>query len=315
MNGKNLNVRYRKNTYAKTRIKVVLAMLGIGLAVLLVLFLVVGGWLNKKLKGDDGNTVIHGSQNTNDVVERKEVSSVRGYGVTLSGATATVISEKASEIARVGGNNISFVVRDAAGNEIYNSTLAQSMGKQTAGSYIDIGDIENRATGRGLSSSAIVPVYSFGKQNDIERAAQLFYDAAICVESSREGADDVLIKLEGTEITDENIDEVLRIAEWVKDLDENVVLGITLTRDFLCKEGVETLVGRLWEKYDFLSLDLTGMQSGESVSQDGSNNEIQFYLLMYKMRVLLPDLPAEELQGIIAELGSMNVDNWQTVVK
>ena len=315
MNGKNLNVRYRKNTYAKTRIKVVLAMLGIGLAVLLVLFLVVGGWLNKKLKGDDGNTVIHGSQNTNDVVERKEVSSVRGYGVTLSGATATVISEKASEIARVGGNNISFVVRDAAGNEIYNSTLAQSMGKQTAGSYIDIGDIENRATGRGLSSSAIVPVYSFGKQNDIERATQLFYDVSICVESSREGADDVLIKLEGTEITDENIDEVLRIAEWVKDLDENVVLGITLTRDFLCKEGVETLVGRLWEKYDFLSLDLTGMQSGESVSQDGSNNEIQFYLLMYKMRVLLPDLPAEELQGIIAELGSMNVDNWQTVVK
>lgn len=315
MNGKNLNVRYRKNTYAKTRIKVILAMLGIGVAVLLVLFLVIGGLLNNKLKGDNGNTVIHGSQNTNDVTEHKEVASVKGYGVTLLGATATSISEKVSEIASVGGSNVSFLVRDSSGNELYNSALAQSMGKQTAGSYIDISDIESRATGRGLSSSAIVPVYSFGKQNDIERAAQLFYDAAICVESSREGADDVLIKLEGTEITDENIDEVLRIAEWAKDLDENVVLGITLTRDFLCKEGVETLVGRLWEKYDFLSLDLSGMQSGETISGEGNNNEIQFYLLMYKMRVLLPDLPAENLQGIVAELGSMNVDNWQTVVK
>ena len=315
MNGKNLNVRYRKNAYAKTRIKVIAAILGVVALVLIVLFLVFGGLLKKKVEEDKQNPGTHGTQSADVLPENAETPAVNGYGVNLAGITASAVAEKINDISKVGGNNISFLVRDASGNEIYKSTLAQSKGKQADSGYIDISDIDSRAANRGLSSSAIVPVNSLGKVNDIERATDLFYDASICVETSREGVDDVLVKLEGAEVTEENIEELVRFSEWVKELDPTVVLGITLTRDVLTKENAETLVARLWEKYDFLALDLTSMNGGETVSQEGSNNEIQFYLLMYKMRVLLPDLPAEELAPIIEEIKSMNVNNWQTVAR
>ncbi len=315
MNGKNLNVRYRKNTYAKTRVKVIAIILGIVAVIALVLFLVIGGILNNKVEDNDKNNVVHGTQNTETVTEHKEVLPVNGYGVSLLDATASAISESAAKIAKAGGSNMSFVVRDESGNELYKSALAKSMGKQNEENYIDIGDIEKRASNQRLSSSAIVPVYSFSKKDDIERAAQLFYDASICVECSREGADDVLVSFEEVEITDKNIEELLRFADWIRDLDENVVLGITLKRELLEEGNAETLVGQLWEKYDFLALDLTDMKAGETIAREEKNNEIQFYLLMYKMRVLLPDLPAEELRELVAEIESMNVNNWQTVVK
>ena len=286
MNGKNLNVRYRKNAYAKTRIKVIAAIFGVVAVVLAILVLIFGGVLKKKVADDRQNAIMNGTQATDTAPEHKKVPSVNGYGINLSGATVSTVAEKLSEISRNGANNISFVVRDAAGNEIYKSALAQSMGKQSDAAYIDIGDIETRAASRGISSSAMVPVYSFSKKDDIERATALFYDASICVEASREGADDVLIKLEGTEITEQNIEELVRLAEWIKDLDSSVVLGISLTRDMLTKKNAETLVAKLWENYDFLSLDLTSMKGGENVVPEGSNNEIQFYLLMYKMRVI-----------------------------
>ena len=302
MNGKNLNVRYRKNTYAKTRIKVIAIILGIVAVIALVLFLVIGGILNKKVDNDGENVVVHGTQNQVDTVERVQVASVKGYGVSISGISTTSVSEKATAISKAGGTNMSFLVRDTLGNEIYKSALAQSMGKQGGEDYIDISDIEKRASSKRLSTSAIVPVYSFDKKDDIERAAQLFYDASICVECSREGADDVLVKLEGVEVNDKNIEELLRFAGWVKDLDEKVVIGITLTRDVLEKGNAEMLVGKLWEKYDFLALDLTDMKPGETIAREGKNNEIQFYLLMYKMRVLLPDLATEDLEKIVEEI-------------
>ena len=315
VNGKNLNVRYRRNAYAKTRIKIIVTVLVTLLVVALVAFLVIGGMLDSKVTADRNNQISGETQDAENATPHAEVASVKGYGVTLSGATTTTITDKATEISKAGGSNISFVVRDNSGKELYSSALAQSMGKQSAGSYIDITDVESKASAKGLSSSAIVPIYSFAKKDNVERATQLFYDAAICVESFREGADDVLIKLEGTEITDKNIEELLRFATWVKDLDSSVILGIALTKDMLSKEGAELLVGKLYEKYDFLALDLTTLKSGESISQNGNNNEIQFYLLMYKMRVLLPNVAGDDLKAIVSEIESMNVYNWQTVVQ
>ena len=315
MNGKNLNVRYRRNTYAKTRVKVIATIFGVIAVLLIISFLVIGLALKDKVDNDRNNENIEQPANGDNSAVHATVPSVKGYGFSLAGATATTASDKASEVSKTGGSNLSFVVREASGKELYKSALAQSMGKQSSGNYIDIGDIETKASAKGLSTSAIVPIYSFSKKDNIERAAQLFYDAAICAESFREGADDVLIKLEGTNVTTNNIDELLRFAEWVKDLDKDAVLGIAITRDVLSVDNAELIVGKLWEKYDFIALDLTSLKSGESISQNGNNNEIQFYLLMYKMRVLLPNVAGDELKRIVSEIESMNVDNWQTVVQ
>ena len=315
MNGKNLNVRYRRNTYAKTRLKVILAIVGGLAAILLILFLAVGGSLKNKVEDNNKNDDPITDAGVDDSLPHRQALQVNGYGLSLSGLTQSGASDKALEVSKAGGDNISFIARDEAGKELYKSALATDMGKQSSGtSYIDVTDIASRAKNRSLSTSAILPVSSFSKKDDIQRASQLFYDAAICAELYREGASDVLVRLEDTKISEDNIDELLRLAEWVHDLDEEVVLGITVTRKLIESEGAEVMIAKLWEGFDFIALDLTDIKSADELSQNSEGDEIQFYLLMYKMRVLLPDLSGEELQSVVAALNSMNVDNWQTVV-
>lgn len=315
MNGKNLNVRYRRNTYAKTRLKVILAIVGGIVAILLVLFLVIGSSLKNKVDDNNKNDAPATEDNATEMNVRKEVRQVNGYGLSLLGLSTSGAYDKALEVSKADGNNISFVVRDNAGKELYKSALATDMGKQSSSTqYIDVTDIASRAKNRSLSASAIVPVYSFSKKDDIQRASQLFYDASICAELYREGASDVLVKLEGTKISDKNIDELLRLAEWVDDLDDEVVLGITVTRELIEAEDAEVIISKLWESFDFIALDLTDLKSAEELSQNSESDEMQFYLLMYKMRVLLPDLSGEEIESIVTSLNAMNVDNWQTVV-
>lgn len=314
VNGKNLNVHYRRNAYSKKRIKFILIIAAVLVAILAVLFLIIGGALKGKVDEDKQKGENQTTPNADEVTVHTEVPSVNGYGISLSGITTSAISDKAQQISRDDGDNLVFITRDDSGKELYRSTLAENMGKQSTSQYIDVTDIGTRASNRGLTASAIVPIYSFGIKSDLERAAELFYDAAICAELYREGADDVLISLEGTDIDEDNVDELLRFSDWVKDLDSEVVLGIAITRDLLESEEAEVTVAKLWEKYDFLALDLTELQKAEDISKNGESNEVQFYLLMYKMRVLLPDVPTEELEAFVSALGAMNVDNWQTVV-
>ena len=315
MNGKNLNVRYRRNTYARTRLKVILAIVCGLAAILLILFLVIGGSFKKKVDDNNKNNPPVTEPNGTESVERKDVLQVNGYALSLSGLTSTGVSEKALEISKAGGNNVSITVRDESGKELYKSSLATDMGKQSSGaSYIDVTDIASKAKNRSISTSAIVPVYSFSKKDDIQRASQLFYDAAICAELYREGASDVLIRLEGTKISEENIDELLRFADWVHDLESDAVIGITVTREIIESDNAEVIIAKLWERFDFIALDLSDLKSADELSQNSEGDEIQFYLLMYKMRVLLGDLAGEELQSIVSALNAMNVDNWQTVV-
>ncbi len=311
MNGRNLNVRYRRNVYAKTRMKVIAIIAAVAVAVLLIVFLIVGGMLKDKVD-DDRNNV--GGEQTTDVdasLVQTEVEAVKGYGISLSGVTTTNISDKATEIQRAGGSNISFVTRDSSGKELYKSSLAQSMGKQSSSDLIDVSDINSRAANKGLTASAIVPINAFSKKDNLERATQLFYDAAVCAELCREGADDVLIKLDGQNVSDSNIEELLRFADWVKGLDAEATVGIAITLDVLEVESAEVYVGRLGEKFDFLALDLTTEKPWESNGE--GNNEMQFYLIMYKMRVLLPDASGAELSTMTDYLKKMGVENWQTV--
>lgn len=312
MNGRNLNVRYRRNVYAKTRMKVIAIIATVALALLFIAFLIVGGMLKDKVDDDRNDT---GGQQTvavdDTTLPQTDVVAVKGYGVSLSGLTAAKVSDKATEIQKVGGSNISFVVRDSNGKETYKSSLAQSMGRQSSADLIDVSDIDSRAANKGLSSSAIVPVNAFSKKDELQRATQLFYDAAICAELHREGADDVLIKLDGQKISDSNIEELLRFAAWVKDLDAETKIGVAVSLDVLEGENAEVYVGKLSEKFDFLALDLTSDKPWESNS-DG-NSEMQFYLIMYKMRVLLPDVSGNELSTMTEYLKKMGIENWQTV--
>ena len=163
-----------------------------------------------------------------------------------------------------------------------------------------------------------MPVSAFGESDDLERSVLLAYDAAICAELYREGADEVLVMLDGAEITEKNIDELARFAENVKAIEDETVIGISLKRDMLEKEGSEVLVSKLWEKYDFLAFDITEMKSDADpveYAEENVNSEMHYYLLRYNMRVLLPNAEADALKGMVSVLAGKGLNNWQTVVE
>ena len=317
MNGKNLNVQYRRNSYAKKRIRVITAIVAVILVILVILFFVIGRILKNKI--DKDRTEDGGSNNpaVTDPLEHAELPSVNGYGISLSGATNQAISDKVSSIVSADGNCINFVARSASGEEIYSSDVAKNMGKQAASSgYVSIGDISSRAKGRGLRVSAILPVNAFSVKDDLERSVLLAYDAAICAELSRKGADDVLISLEGSDVTEENIDELIRLAQSVKNIDSEALVGISLGRAMLEAESSEVLVSKLWEAYDFLAYDISEVESGKDVrtfAEESVNAEVHYYLLRYNMRILLPRLEGDGLDGVLGVLTGKGLSNWLTV--
>jgi hypothetical protein len=318
MNGKNLNVQYRRNSYAKKRIRVIAAIAAIVIVILVVLFFVIGRVLKNKVDKSKEEDSASDIPAVTAPLGHAELPSVNGYGFSLLGATNQTISDKIGEISSAEGNCINFVVRSASGEEIYSSSVAKNMGKQTASSgYVSVGDISSRAENRGLRVSAILPINAFDVSDDLERSVLLAYDAAICAELYRDGADDVLVSLRGKEVTEENVDELIRLAASVKNIDSEVLIGVSLSRAMLEAEGSEVLVSKLWEAYDFLAYDISEVEEGADVrtyAEESVNSEVHYYLLRYNMRILLPALEGDALTGVVSVLAGKGLSNWQTVV-
>ena len=317
MNGKNLNVQYRRNSYAKKRIKAIVAITTIVIIALVVVFFIVGKVLKNKVDGNNEEKSGAATTEVTDSLVHAELPSVNGYGVSLLGLTEQAISDKLSAIAGLEGSGVNFVARNSSGEEIYSSSVAKNMGKQNASAgYVSVADIASKAKSRNLRVSAILPVSAFSVSDDLERSVLLAYDAAVCAELSREGADDVLISLGGSEVTKENIDELILFAENVKNIDADVLLGISLGRAMLEDEGSEVLVSKLWEAYDFLAYDISAPEADKDIltfAEESVNAEVHYYLLRYNMRILLPALEGTELEGVVGVIKGKGLSNWQTV--
>lgn len=318
MNGKNLNVQYRRNSYAKKRIKAIVAITAIVIVALAVIFFIVGKALKNKVDGDNEERSGAATTEVTAPLAHAELPSVNGYGISLSGLTEQAISDKLSEIAELEGNGVNFVARNSSGEEIYSSSVAKNMGKQdTSAGYVSVSDIASRAKSRSLRVSAILPVSAFSVSDDLERSVLLAYDAAVCAELSREGADDVLISLGDTEVTEKIIDELILFAENVKNIDADVLLGISLGRAMLEDEGSEVIVSKLWEAYDFLAYDISKPEADKDMltfAEESINAEVHYYLLRYNMRILLPALEGTELENVVGVVKGKGLSNWQTVV-
>ena len=137
MNGKNLNVQYRRNSYAKKRIKAIVAITAIVIIALAVLFFIVGKALKNKVDGNDEERSGAATTAVTTPLEHAELPSVNGYGISLSGLDEQAISDKLSAIEDVSGSGINFVARNSSGEEIYSSSVAKNMGKQDASAGYD----------------------------------------------------------------------------------------------------------------------------------------------------------------------------------
>ena len=315
MSGRGMSVRYRNTSYTKKRAKVIVIISAVALALIAIALLIVGNILRARSEEKYERPI--GDQNDAVVEAGSDVPAVNGYAMSLSNVNSGAVSVNTyvSSARNLGGNAICFAARDASGNELYASSLALSMGKQSGSGRVTLRDIDNRAG--SLRTSACVGVSALGEQNSIYRSVLLSYDAGICAELFDGGVDDVFIKLTKGKVESENIETLLNFADSVKNIDSSVVLGIALTNDFFALSDADTLIDRLSEKYDFLLLDLSvDIPSGKDVTEyvKESVDAAQLYVMMYKMRVLLPEADSETAANMVATLKAKSIDNWQVYI-
>ena len=320
MNGRNMGtrpkgVRYRNTSYAKKRAKVIIIIVAVVLAVVALTLLIVGNIL--RANSEDKHEKPMGNENDTVVDAGSDVPSVNGYAMSLAKVNSgdTAVSTYVTRARNLGGNAISFAARDASGNELYSSELARSMGKQTAGSVkATLRDIDNRAG--ALRISAGVNVSALGEKSDIYRSVLLAYDAGICAELYAGGADDVFIRITKGSVNSDSAEALMNFAQSVKNIDGTAVLGLALTDEFFGLADADTLIDRLSDKYDFLLLDLTNVKAGSDVAEyvKSSVDAAQLYVMMYEMRVLLPEADEETTEAMITALTAKSIDNWQVYI-
>ena len=315
MGGRGMSVRYRNTSYTKKRAKAIVIICAVAFAVIAITLLIVGNVL--KARSEDKNERPMGNVNDAVVSAGSDVPSVNGYAISLSRVNSkeTTLASYTANARKLGGTAVSFAARDKSGNELYTSSLASSMGKQTGSGRVSLRDINNSAG--SLRTSAGVNVSALGENNAVYRSVLLAYDAGICAELYSGGVDDVFIRLTKGKADTNSIEALLNFSDSVKNIDSSVVLGIALTNEFFALEDADTLIDRLSDKYDFLLLDLSGgIPSGKSAEEyvKASVDAAQLYVMMYKMRVLLPDADAGTTEALIAALRAKSIDNWQVYI-
>ena len=313
MGGRSMNVRYRNSSYTKKRVKVIVTISALTLAVIAVALLIIGNVL--RASSDEKKEQPIGSENDAVIDAGSDVPSANGYSMSLSSVNSgtNTLNTYINRAKGLGGNVLSFAARDTSGRELYSSELAVSMGKQSGSGRVSLRDIE-RGTGSSLRTSAGVNVSAFGESDAIYRSVLLAYDAGICAELYEGGVDDVFIRLTSGQVNSESIDAVLNFADSVKKINPSVTIGIALGKGFFALADADTLIDRLSDRYDFLLYDLTDYTSasGDAIEYVRSNvDTAQLYIMMYDMRVMIPLAEDAIIADMVAALRSKSIDNWQ----
>ncbi len=316
MGGRGAGVRYRNTNYTKKRVKVIVTVSVIVLALIAIVLLIVGNVLRASSEEKKEQPI--GNENNTVVDAGSDVPLANGYAMSLSSVISgtNTIDAYVNRARGLGGNVLTFAARDSSGRELYTSSLAASMGKQSGSGRVALRDIESR-TGSSLRTSAGVNVLALGESNEIYRSVLLAYDAGICAELYAGGADDVFIRLTAGQISSGNVEELLNLADSVKNINASVVLGIAIPRSFFSLADADTLIDRLSEKYDFLLYDLTDYtaSSGDAVEYVRKNvDAAQLYVMMYEMRVLLPLTDDATIANMIAAVRAKSINNWQVYI-
>ena len=115
-------------------------------------------------------------------------------------------------------------------------------------------------------------------------------------------------------ISGENIDELARLADNIKAINPNAVIGITFTREIMAHPDSAFYVDKLKGAYDFTCLDLSN--NGEDNAVEYVNTAVSenlLYILRDKMRILLPSVDSDTQELLKTALASNSVSNWQIV--
>lgn len=309
---------YIRNSYRRKRWRTVLIVSAILIVALFVAFLVIGNILSKKTESDvseETERPVHTHQTTKPPYQLVSPSynvSVKGKALALDTAN---IKDTAAAFYNDGYTSISLNLSDKDGNLLFESSVAQKFGYPSASSVIDLTSLDGKISSAGPRTSAVISLNSFSEDDPITRSVLRACEAAIVCEIASAGIDDTLIRY--PDIAPEHTDELISLAEQVKSIDPNAVVGLVLTPEFLDGDNSSILVEKIVSSFDFIAMDITDISDDGDISEQIEeilSTDKYYYILRYNVRVLLPDVTDEaEAKEIYALMDSNNITNWQTV--
>ncbi len=313
MNRGNRHLSYRKSVYRRRRIRVVLIVIGIVLAVLLALFLILGNLFFDKVQSNPeppkkGDT-------PTDVATPFPFESVRHVKASLlsvNGSTSAVLS-RLRALTEAGSTAVSLPLTDASGTLLYHSEQATVGNYAIRGSAsLALSDLAEAAHASGTYLCGTYVLSAASEENPLTRSVLLAESAAVLAEAFLAGVDDIVIITPS--LTAEQQTELLRLLETVRAFAPNAIVGLSLPEVEIAAPDA-TRIDSLARAFDYLALDLTAYGEEAPVTfAESRMSTMLYYLLRYEMRVLIPALEDEMTQtALISAVEKESVDNWMLV--
>ena len=330
MNGRNYHNQYRKSVYRRSRIKLILIISAIALVTLSVIFLIVGTALNNKTHTSSGDFSNNGDtaippRNDNGLTEAKRI---KGRPLVLLTQDSSTLSSRMQALPK-GTEAVCVALNQADGTLLYNSSVAKELASlRIAENSSRAATVFDNIHNRGYYVSAALTMKALSEDDELKREVGLSAYVAIAAEASLGGADDILLflpddmpSMSGEEL-DSFASELCSLAERIRAIAPEAVIGFALDNLFLSGKDSAYLIDKLSESFNFLGIDATGYGKEDPVEflertiGGGESADVQYYLLRYNMRVILPsleDAAARESLIAVVEDYSSNNGNWQFV--
>ena len=311
MRGRNSSKYYRRNSYKKRKLRNILIISGICLVVLFLLFVIFGNLLDKKI--DTERAGRDKGETTAEIPQDAAPYSIEAYPVDINADVTAQIKEMSSK----GVSAISLKLTDTQGKLMVYSDIASSLGYQSkSDALVDISAVISRAKYYGMHSSAVLDL-QFPTQKDAkQKAVMLAYESALVAEVAEKGAGEVIVRVPSTDAM--QIGDLTDFAESVKSINDTVVLGVALPRDFFYGESSAENVAKLAQSFDIVGIDASNMPSDttdtlEYLESVFSESNLKYYVLRYNMRVLLPQVSNDQDEELRAVLKENSIQNWQKI--
>ena len=307
---------YRQRIYRRRKIKYIIALSALALAVLFVIFLIIGNILDRKVEStiaglDDLGFADSGKVETDAAYHKTPASyTVKPTALSASGSSLE------SRLAALKSNAVKaacFELDTESGALLYASSVARSLGYQSAEQ--DLWHLENaiaKFDANGLYSVGITYASGLDDSSDLSRTAAIGYHSALIAEALRVGVDEVLIIAPKTDAESSN--ELIRIADEVHRLVPDGKIGLALSYPLpeipdSDNEFSDELLVSLWEAFDFFALDICdGISTVDEAELRAG--ELLYYVLRYNMRILIPsdnDALAADLTRMCEQRGFNNI--------
>lgn len=315
MNGRNRPISYRRKRQTKRTVATVLIVLGIVLALLFISFVILGNQMRKRAE----NTPKDEGKNPSDTLATEQPDyaappSVSAYPVLAETTDTTTFYSRMIAAKEKGATAISVPLTDAAGNLLYKSSVAASLGVDNNSTYhVTIGSLAEQASANQMYLSGVCVLKALEGEDDLLRSVALAQTAAIIAEAIRSGMDDVLLFAPSMKI--EQIDELLRFVEQIRALAPDAVVGLALPSSVISHSDADKQIADLDSYFNYLALDVTDVgenDAAEFVDAQVHSSQNQYRFLYYGMRLLLPvGENGEEEERIVDAAKRNGVKSWQ----